>query len=93
MRLFLRQLITNIPQRRNKANRPVRPSCVVPKEPIHKFTVECLKIIGKEMTILGNKRFRESPIEPFNLGVHLRRSWIGMKVNNALPGAKRFKMI
>ena len=69
------------------------PSRVVPEEPVHHGAVECFEIVGEEMPMLCDERLRQSPVEAFDLGVHLRGTGIRMKVDDAFIGAIPLEVI
>ena len=93
MRLFSGELVRNIPQRGNEANRPVRPPGVVPQEPVHEGAIERGQVVRQEVPVPCNERLGEGPVEPLDLGLHLWRAGVGVEVHDACFIAVCLKVI
>ena len=58
----------------------VRPLSVVPEEPVHETVVECSDVVSEESPMGEQELLIERAVEPFDVGVHLGRTRIGVEV-------------
>ena len=49
---------------------------VVPEEPVNEEVVEASDIVSQCSAIAHDAIFGDRPIEPLDMGVHLRRAWV-----------------
>ncbi len=71
----------------------MRPSCVVPQEPVHERAVEGVEIVGQEVPIPRNKCLRECAIESLDFALHFGRTRIRVKMNDILRITEHLEVV
>src|SRR3989338_8559284 len=71
----------------------MRTDHVVPKQPIDHLQIEGMYIVSQERSVEHNEVFRDGPIEPFDEGVLLRRTHMGIEVRETQSSTSRFEVL
>ncbi len=69
----------------------MRSNGIVPEEPVNQLQVKSRNIISQERTIPHDEVFRDGPIESFDEGVLLRRTYVGVEVCETECDARFFE--